>query len=78
MLSAAGLHNLDKVEIRDARGTWSVVRTGAQVEAPPGCRFVRLTQAFASGKREVDALRITIRPGRDSIVVSDAGLTKAD
>ena len=77
-LNPAALRHLDKVETRDAQGTWSVAWTGVPPGAPAGCDFVKVAQAFASGAREVAALRVTIRPDKEKIVVADAAVLKAD
>ena len=77
-LNPQALQHLDKVESRDAQGTWSVAWTGAQAGAPAGCEFVKVAQKFASGERDVAALRITIRPDKEKIMVGDAAVLKAD
>jgi hypothetical protein len=77
-LNPQALHNLETVESRDAQGTWSVAWTGAQAGAPDGCEFVKLAQRFASGAREVAALRVTVRPDKEKIVVGDAAALKTD
>jgi hypothetical protein len=76
-LSASALQNLEKVETRDAAGTWTAAWTGAQAGAPAGCEFVKMTQHFATGDREVTALRITIHPDREKIIVAEPRLLKA-
>ena len=77
-LNPAALRHLDKVETRDAQGTWSVAWTGVPPGAPDGCEFVKVAQTFASGGREVAALRVTVRPDKEKIVVADAAVLKAD
>jgi hypothetical protein len=77
-LNATALRNLEKVETRDAGGTWTQAWTGAQAGAPAGCDFVKMAQRFTAGEREVTALRITIRPDREKVIVADAGVLKAD
>jgi hypothetical protein len=77
-LNAKALQNLEKVETRDAGGTWSPAWTGAQTGAPAGCEFVKMAQRFAAGEREITALRITIRPDPEKVIVADAGVLKAD
>jgi hypothetical protein len=77
-LNPAALEHLDKVETRDAQGTWSVAWTGVPSGAPAGCEFVKLAHAFAPDAREVAALRVTIRPDKEKIVVADAAVFKAD
>jgi hypothetical protein len=77
-LNPAALQHLDKVESRDAQGTWSVAWTGVPPGAPDGCEFVKLAHTFASGGREVAALRVTIRPDKEKIMVADAAVLKAD
>jgi hypothetical protein len=77
-LNAKALQNLEKVETRDAGGAWSAAWTGAQAGAPAGCDFVKMAQRFAAGEREVTALRITIRPDQEKVIVADAGVLKAD
>jgi len=76
-LNAKALQNLEKVETRDAAGTWTAAWTGAQAGAPAGCEFVKMTQHFATGDREVTALRITIHPDREKIIVAEPRLLKA-
>jgi hypothetical protein len=77
-LNAKALQNLEKVETRDAGGTWTPAWTGAQAGAPAGCEFVKMAQRFAAGEREVTALRVTIRPAPEKVIVADAGVLKAD
>jgi hypothetical protein len=77
-LNAKALQNLDKVEARDAGGTWTQTWTGAQAGTPAGCDFVKMAQRFTAGEREVTALRITIRPDREKVIVADAGVLMAD
>ena len=48
------------------------------IGAPGGCEFVKMAQRFAPGEREITALRITIRPAPENVVVADAGVLKAD
>jgi hypothetical protein len=76
-LNATALQNLEKVETRDAAGTWTVASTGAPAGAPAGCEFVKMAQRFATGERDVAALRIAIRPVREKVIVADARLLKA-
>ena len=76
-LNATALQNLEKVETRDAAGTWTVASAGAPPGAPTGCEFVKVAQRFAAGERDVAALRITIRRVRDNVTVADARLQKA-
>jgi hypothetical protein len=76
-LNAKALQNLEKVETRDAQGNWNVAWTGTRTAAPAGCEFVKLAQRFASGEREVAALRITIHPDPGKITVANAGVLKA-
>jgi hypothetical protein len=77
-LNPAALNNLEKVESRDAQGTWSVAWTGVPPGAPAGCEFVKDVHTFAPGGREVAALRVTIRPDKEKIVVADAAVLQAD
>lgn len=77
-LTPEALQHLDKVETRDAQGTWSVAWTGGQSAAPAGCEFVKLAQKFAAGERDVAAVRVTIRPDKEKIMVGDAAVLKAD
>jgi hypothetical protein len=77
-LNPAALNNLEKVESRDAQGTWSVAWTGVPPGAPAGCEFVKVVHTFAPGGREVAALRVTIRPDKEKIVVADAAVLQAD
>ena len=77
-LNPAALLHLDKVETRDVQGTWTVAWTGMPPGAPAGCEFVKVAQNFASGEREVAALRVTIRPDKEKIMVADAAVLKAD
>lgn len=76
-LNAKALQNLEKVETRDAAGTWTVASTVAPAGAPAGCEFVKMTQRFATGERDVTALRITIRPDREEIIVAEPRVLKA-
>jgi hypothetical protein len=77
-LNAKALKNLEKVEARDAGGTWAAAWTGAPAGAPAGCEFVKMAQRFEAGARDVAALRITVRPDTDKVVVADPGLLQAD
>jgi hypothetical protein len=77
-LNPDALQHLDKVESRDAQGTWRVAWTGGQAAAPAGCEFVKVAQKIASGEREVAALRVTLRPDKDKMMVADAAALKAD
>lgn len=77
-LNPKALQHLDKVESRDAQGTWSVAWTGTPADAPAGCEFAKVAHKFASGERDVAALRVTIRPGKDKMMVADAVVLKAD
>jgi hypothetical protein len=77
-LNPAALQHLDKVETRDAQGAWSMAWTGVPAGAPAGCDFVKVAHTFASGAREVAALRVTIRPDKEKIAVADAAVLKAD
>jgi len=77
-LNAKAAQNLEKVETRDAGGTWTVAWTGAPAGAPTGCEFVKIAQRFEAGAREVATLRITVRPDTDKVVVADPGLLQAD
>ncbi|MBW8899333.1 MAG: hypothetical protein JF619_14740 [Massilia sp.] len=76
-LNAKALQNLETVETRDAGGTWSAASTGAQAGARAGCEFVKMAQPFAAGEREVTALRITIRPDQEKVIVANGGVLKA-
>ena len=76
-LNSEALQHLDKVESRDAQGTWSVAWTGTQTAAPAGCEFVKVAHGFASGEREVAALRVTLRPGKEKMTVADASVLRA-
>jgi hypothetical protein len=77
-LNANALHNLEKVETRDAAGKWTAAWTGTPAGAPAGCDFVKMAQRFAAGEHEVAALRITIHPDREKVSVADARVLKAD
>lgn len=77
-LNANALHHLEKVETRDAAGTWTAAWTGTPAGAPSGCDFVKMAQRFATGEREVAALRITIHPDREKVSVADVRVLKAD
>ncbi|WP_075794854.1 hypothetical protein [Massilia putida] len=77
-LNPKALQKLEQVESRDAHGTWSVAWTGAQNGAPAGCEFVKLAQTFPSGGHDITALRVTVRPDKEKIVVADAAVLKAD
>ena len=77
-LNAKALQNLEKVETRDAGGTWTPAWTGTQAGAPAGCDFVKVAQRFAAGEREVTALRVTIRPALEKVIAADAGVLKVD
>jgi len=76
-LNPKALHNLDKVESRDAQGNWSLAWAGGQADAPAGCDIVQMAQPFVSGRRDVAALRITFRPG-DRLLVANTSVLKAD
>ena len=77
-LNPAALQLLDKVETRDAQGTWSVAWTGVPPAAPDGCDFVKVAHTVAPGEREVAALRVTVRPHDGKFVIADAAVLKAD
>lgn len=79
-LNRSALHNLDKVESRDAQGNWSIAWTGTQADAPAGCDVVQLAQTFASSERDVAALRVTLRTAGASVTmnVADVSALKAD
>ena len=77
-LNANALQNLEKVETRDAAGTWTVASTGAPAGAPTGCEFVKMARRFAAGERDVAALRVTVRPDREKVIVAEPRLLKAD
>jgi len=61
-LSAKAFHDLDKVEVRDAKGDWHLAWLGIQLTAPSGCDYVRLEQTMQN-VREVGALRVSFHPG---------------
>lgn len=61
-LSAKAFHDLDKVEVRDAKGDWHLAWLGIQLTAPSGCDYVRLEQTMQN-VREVDMLRVSFHPG---------------
>jgi len=61
-LSAQAFHDLDKVEVRDAKGSWHLAWLGIQLSAPAGCDYVRLEQSMQN-VREVGALRVSFHPG---------------
>lgn len=61
-LSAKAFHDLDKVEVRDAKGNWHLAWLGIQLSAPGGCDYVRLEQSMQN-VREVGALRVSFHPG---------------
>ncbi|WP_198116539.1 hypothetical protein [Massilia rhizosphaerae] len=77
-LNPAALQHLDKVETRDAQGTWSVAWTGVPPDAPDGCEFVKVEHTSAAGASDVAALRITLRPAKEKTMVADAAVLKAD
>lgn len=77
-LNPVALQHLDKVETRDAQGTWSVAWTGVPPDAPAGCEFVKVAHTSAAGAREVAALRVTLRPAQEKTMVADAAVLKAD
>lgn len=77
-LNVKAFQNLEKVETRDAGGTWTAAWTGAPAGAPADCEFVKMAQQFETGTREVATLRITVRPDTDKVVVADPGLLQAD
>lgn len=77
-LNPAALQHLDKVEAQDGQGAWSVAWTGVPPGAPAGCEFVKVAQTLAPGGREVAALRVTLRPDKEKLIVADAAVLKAD
>jgi len=78
-LNPQALRRVDKAESRDAAGEWNEAWTGPLPDAPDGCEFVKLTQTFTAGEREITALRITIRgESADDTWIGDAGVLKAD
>jgi hypothetical protein len=81
VLNARALHNIDKVESRDAQGNWSLAWAGGQADAPAdapaGCDLVKMAQPFVSGRRDVAALRVIFRAG-DRLLVADSSVLKAD
>ena len=74
-LNPTALQNLDKVETRDAQGNWSVAWTG-QVGTPAGCDAVRMSQAFASGQRDITAMRIILHPVLGKMIFTNVGVRK--
>lgn len=76
-LNANALQNLEKIETRDAAGTWTAAWAGTPAVAPADCEFVKMAQRFAAGEREVAALRITIHPDREKVSVADVRVLKA-
>jgi len=76
-LSPRALHNLDKVETRDAQGNWSVAWTGGQGGVPAGCDAVTISQAFAAGRRDITAMRIVLHPVFGAMTLTNVGVRKA-
>ena len=77
-LNPEALHNFDKVESRDAQGSWNMAWTGGPTGAPADCEFVKMAQVFTPGQREVTALRVTLRPANEKMIVADVSVLKAD
>lgn len=76
-LNPRALHNLDKVETRDAQGNWSVAWTSGKVDAPAGCNAVKMAQTFAAGGRDIIALRIVLHPVFRTMTLTGVGVRKA-
>jgi hypothetical protein len=76
-LNPGALQNLEKVETRDAQGNWSVAWTGGQAGAPAGCGAVKMAQAFASGQREITAMRLVLHPAFGAMNLTNVGVRKA-
>jgi hypothetical protein len=72
-LNRQALQTLEKVETRDARGAWSEAGPAARREAPAACEYVWLEQEL-TGAQQVEALRLSFRPGPGTIKAGDAGL----
>jgi len=74
-LSAKAFHDLDKVEVRDAKGDWHLAWLGIQLTAPSGCDYVRLEQTMQN-VHEVEALRVSFHPGMGTVVAGQVRLLR--
>ena len=76
-LNPNALQHLEKVETRDAQGTWSVAWTGGQLASPAGCDAVKLAHTFAAGRRDITAMRIVLHPMFEKMMFANVGVRKA-
>lgn len=74
-LSAKAFRDLDKVEVRDAKGNWHLAWLGIQLSAPAGCDYVRLEQTMQN-VHEVGALRVSFHPGMGSVTAGQVRLLR--
>ena len=74
-LSAKAFHDLDKVEVRDAKGDWHLAWLGIQLTAPGGCDYVQLEQTMQN-VREVGALRVSFHPGMGTVSAGQVRLLR--
>lgn len=65
-LNPKAFHDIEKVEVRDAHGNWTLAWLGSLPQAPAGCEYVRLAQTM-QGAHEVSALRLSFRPSPGTI-----------
>lgn len=77
-LNNRALQELQKVETRDPEGNWSLASASILIKPPGGCEFVTVAQKFASGEREITALRITLHASQDKLVVANASVSKSE
>jgi hypothetical protein len=76
-LNRAALRALDKVETRDAQGTWLDAGPVSIHEAPEGCDYVWLQQDLG-GHRQVAALRYTFHRSEAPVTVTNAAVFQAN
>lgn len=74
-LSPQAYRDLEKMEVLDAQGNWSLVWFGALLEAPAGCAYVKLEQTM-QGTREVSALRVSFRRSPGSVTAGQLRLLR--
>jgi hypothetical protein len=72
-LDLQALSNIEKVETRDAQGTWREAGPLVRREAPVNCEYVWLQQELPEA-RQVDALRFTFRNAPGTMSSANAGV----